>query len=357
LLYLAAVLDGRSAWFFEPAHWARWDSGIYLTIAGHGYSLVHCTGSLYPPHSWCGTTGWAPLYPLLMAGLGQLGLSLAGAGVVLAALFAFLSLQALWILIGPAWNVSRLCCLALAACFPGMVYYYALYPISLITFLSVVCLILFIRRQYVAAGLVGALCAWAFASGPLIAGILLVSAVLVDRGPQFWRVIVQTTGVALGGFLALLLATQILVGNWQGYLMTQTKYSNGLHDPFATFATAFTGGTPAKYILLSPNPAYDHVIPQAQTALVAALVIGIAVWTFRQPVSRSSWVILAYTGIIWLAPFVDGSTLARYRIEALLVPCVALCTRLPRVVLVVLVGTSAVIGVGMATLYSQSILF
>ncbi len=70
----------------------------------------------------------------------------------------------------------------------GAIYYYALFPISLLTFLSVVCLILFIRRQYLLAGLVGALCAWAFATGPLIGVVLLVSAVFVARGQDFWRV-------------------------------------------------------------------------------------------------------------------------------------------------------------------------
>ena len=35
-----------------------------------------------------------------------------------------------------------------AACFPGRSIAAALYPISLITFATVVCLILFIRRRY-----------------------------------------------------------------------------------------------------------------------------------------------------------------------------------------------------------------
>ena len=108
--------------------------------------------------------------------------------MVLSFLFAYLTLQALWVLIGPAWSFSPLCCLAFAACFPGMIYYYALFPISLLTFLSVLCLILFIRRHYLLAGLVGALCAWAFATGPLIGVVLLASAVLVARGRDFWRV-------------------------------------------------------------------------------------------------------------------------------------------------------------------------
>jgi hypothetical protein len=246
----------------------------------------------------------------------------------------------------------------LAACFPGAIYYYALYPVSLVTFLTVVCLILFIRGRYWQAGCAGALCAWAFATGPLIIGVLFLAALIVERGPRFWRVVAQSAGIALAGFLALLVAVQLDVGNWEGYLLTQSKYANGLHNLMATFVGAFSGGAPAKYPLLDPNPAYNYVVPQAQTAFVAALVIGLVTLTLlRRPVRRSDAVILIYTCVVWIAPFVDGSTLARYRIEALLVPCVALCTRLPRAVLVGLVGTSAVLAVGLAALFSRNVLF
>ena len=100
------------------------------------------------------------------------------------------------------------------------------------------------------------------------------------------------------------------------------------------------------------------MIPQAQTAFVAVLVIGLVAWAFtHRPLHRADLVILCYTVVVWLVPFVDGSTLARYRIEALLVPCVDLCTRLPRAVQVALVATSAVLAVGLAILFSESVLF
>jgi len=357
LLFLTAILDGRARWFLLPAHWARFDSGLYLQIAAHGYSFNHCIGTQYPPGSWCGSAGWAPLYPGLMSSLGHLGLSLPVAGMVLSFVFAYLTLQAVWILIGPSRNFSSLCCLALAACFPGMVYYYALFPVSLLTFLTVVCLILFIRRHYLLAGVAGALCAWAFATGPLVAIVLLIAAVLVDRGRDFWRRAALSAGVAGAGFVALLFVWQWWVGDWRAYFKTSAKYGDGLHNPVMTFVTAFTGGTPAKYPLQDPNMGYNHVAVQAQTAFVAALVIGLVVWTLlHRPVSRAAWVILSYTVVIWLVPLVAGASLSRYRIEALLLPCVALCTRLPRVVLVALVGTSAVLAVGLASLFSGNLI-
>lgn len=354
LLLVAAIRDGSTGDFLSPSHWARFDSGIYLEIAAHGLILTKCSGSLYPPHSACGTVGFAPLYPALIAALGHLGLSLPVAGMVLAIVFAYLTLQAMWVLIGPSWSFSSLCCLAFAACFPGMVYYYALFPVSLLAFLSIVCLLLYIRRHYLLAGLVGALCAWSFAIGPLVGVVLLIAALIVDRGPGFWRVAVRSAGVAFAGFAVWLLVNQLWVGDWRAYFRSQSKYANGLHDPISTFVTSFTGGPAAPYPLQDPNSGYDYLIPKAQTAFIAALVIGLIVWTLRRrPVSRMEWVIVTYTAVFWLLPLVDGASLGRYRMEALLVPCAVLCTRLPRVLQVALVGTAAVLAVGLATLFTR----
>jgi len=355
LLLTAALIDGRARYFLEPAHWARYDSGIYLRIAVHGYNLTPCAGPAYPPHSWCGTAGWAPLYPGLIAFFGHLGLSLPVAGMLLTMAFAYGTLQALWVLIGPAWSFERLSCLALGACFPGMVYLYAIFPVSLLTLLSVLCLLCFVRRRFLLAGCMGALAAWAFATGPLLALVLLVAALLVERGPDLWRVVARTAGVVAAGFVALLLLYQVWVGDWRAYFMTSAKYGDGLHDPVATFVTSFTGRPLALYALQDPNAGYQHLVPKLQTAFVAALVIGLVVWTLRRrPVARFDRVLLSYTVVVWIVPLLAGASLSRYRMEALLLPSAALCTRLPRVVLVPLVAVSAVLAIGLAVLFTRS---
>jgi hypothetical protein len=188
-----------------------------------------------------------------------------------------------------------------------------------------------------------------------VAAVLLVAALLVERGPRLWRVVVESAGVALAGFGLFLLYDQWQVGDWKATVQVQSAFANGLHDPVVTFLDAFTGGPTAKYIIQSANPGYDYTIPKAQTAFVALLVIGLAVWTlWRRPVGRMEWVLLSYTVIVWVLPLVDGPTLSRYRMEALLVPCVALCTRLPKPVLVVLLGTSVWLALGLAPLFTAS---
>ena len=147
-------------------------------------------------------------------------------------------------------------------------------------------------------------------------------------------------------------------GGLGDYFRTQAKYDNGLHDPVTTFLMAFTGGPKAKYPLQDPNPGYQHFIPQAQTAFIAALVIGLIVWTlWRRPVCRCR------LGAPRLhRRFLDRAAHRRPVPGALpnggaAVPCVALCTGLPRVVQVALVGIAALLAVGLAQLFTQYLIY
>ena len=152
-------------------------------------------------------------------------------------------------------------------------------------------------------------------------------------------------------------ANRLWSGSWTAYFASQSKYGNGLHDPIATFVQAFTGAPSARYEVANPNVAYHYLIPRVQTVFVALLVVSLVGWTlWRRPVDRSSWVILAYTVVVWVAPLVDGPTLGRYRLEALVVPCAALCTRLPKLVQVALLGTAVWLAIGLTGLFNSSIL-
>ena len=230
-----------------------------------------------------------------------------------------------------------------------MVYYYALFPVSLLTFLSIVCLLLFIRRHYLWAGIVGALCGWSFAIGPLIGVALLVAA--VDR--RSWTGLLahrrEEAGVTFAGF-ALWLFTNQWVGDWRAYFMGQAKYANGLHDPISVFITAFTGGSSAAFRYRSQSR-LRLSDPEGTVSIrrrAGHRPRGVDFATMAGDEDRVGSPEL-HRGVLALAADRRAS-LSRYRMEALLVPSVALCTRWPRVVQVVLVGISTVLAVGLTTL-------
>ena len=97
-LYWAAAAHNGFNYFLVRTH-ARWDSGNYLNIARHGYTLLRCVPKPTSPFTaadWCGTAGWFPLYPLGMRLLGPLGLPYPRAGLLITELFALGSLVLVW---------------------------------------------------------------------------------------------------------------------------------------------------------------------------------------------------------------------------------------------------------------------
>src|SRR3954468_9910273 len=71
---------------FSSPTWSRWDSGLYVDIAEHGYTLFRCA----PPNGadWCGNAGWFPAYPWLLRALTLVGLPLLQTAACVAWLFS-----------------------------------------------------------------------------------------------------------------------------------------------------------------------------------------------------------------------------------------------------------------------------
>src|SRR5437868_7386667 len=85
----ACVWAGASPWDAKP--WTHGDSGLYLDIARHGYTLYRCGAD------WCGNAGWFPALPWLTAGLHSVtGLSYVAAAVGVAWAFHAGTLVLLW---------------------------------------------------------------------------------------------------------------------------------------------------------------------------------------------------------------------------------------------------------------------
>jgi hypothetical protein len=346
--------------FFGPGRWIHWDSHQYLGLAARHYRLHRCHDNTFPPHSFCGNAGWLPLYPGLIHLFGGLGTPLRWAGKYLAEAFALGTLVLAWMLIGPSWSARSLLALALAAVFPGQVYFFAVFPVSLVAFLSLAFLLLLAGRRYVLAGLAGAAAPWAYPTGFLLAGVAVVYTAIADRGRSFadWlERVLPSAGIAALGAMALLLAYQVWTRAWNAYFLVQAKYGNGFHDPIATFLASFTGGAPARYAIQRANRGYAYLPARAQTVLVAALILTLVVaaliW-WRTSLTRADWAVLCYSVIVWLFPLTQSIAVSRYRSEALLVPCVALVRRLPVVIQIPLVVAAALIAFGMAGLFFQA---
>ena len=358
--YAAAVHSGFAAGFFGPGRWIHHDSHEYLAIAVQRYTLLRCHKRTIPPHSYCGDAGWLPLYPKLIGLFGRLGAPLPWAGKYLAEAFALGTYVLTWLLIGPSWSARRLLALTLAAVFPGQVYLFAVFPISLVAFLSVAFLLLLARRRYLLAGLAGAAAPWAYPAGFLLAGVAVAYTAIVDRGRSFagWlERVLPSAGVAALGIAALLLAYQVWTHAWNAYFLVQAKYGNGFHDPVAIFLASFTGGAPVRYAIQGPNGGYRYLPAKAQTVLVAALVLTLvaaSLTKWRTSLTRTDWAVLCYTVLVWLFPLTQSIAVSRYRSEALLIPAVALVRRLPAAVQIPLVAVAVCIAFGMAELFFQA---
>jgi hypothetical protein len=100
-LYWAAADRQGFDYLLVRTH-ARWDSGNYLNIATHGYTLAHCVPRPTSPFTsgdWCGTVGWFPLYPLGMAARERW----TAAGLAGAASAAAYQTGVLLAAVGPIW--------------------------------------------------------------------------------------------------------------------------------------------------------------------------------------------------------------------------------------------------------------
>jgi len=358
--YAAAAHVGLASGFFGPGRWIHWDSHHYLALATRHYTLRHCHKRTIPPHSYCGNAGWLPLYPQLIHLFGGLGVPKPWAGKTLAEACALGTLFLAWLLIGPSWSAPSLLALALAAVFPGQVYLFAVFPVSLAVFLSLAFLLFLARRRYVLAGLAGAAAAWAYPTGFLLAGVAVAYTAIADRGRSFadWlERMLPSAGIAALGFTGLLFAYQIWTHAWNAYFLVQAKYGNGIHDPAATFLASLTRGPHVAYPIQQLNVGYKYLPAKAETVLVAALVVTLvaaSLTRWRTSLTRTDWVVLCYTVLVWLFPLTQSIAVSRYRSDALVMPAVVLVRRLPLVVQILLVLAAAWIAFGMGALFFQA---
>jgi hypothetical protein len=323
----AAVATGH-----DPLHattWARWDSVYYEGIARHGYQVHRCAPweGMNERQQWCGNTAWFPAYPLLLAAAAAVGLPLQASGVVISWLAALATLVLVW-----RWFVPRqLAPLACAALAPGVVYLYAVFPLSLLTLAGAVFLRFLDRRPWAAAA-AGAVAALAYPLGMALVPIVAVVSAVRHRRPARAAVL---AGPAVVAGLLLVLVQRLQTGSWTAYADVAGAYG-GLHDPLTSITDLLT------VLRDSSNPFAYALAPNWQFVLVTVLLAAATVAAVRR---RHDVGVVAWCIGAWFVPLIQSGQ-SVWRSEAALVLLSPLLLALPR--RLVWAATVALAAVGFA---------
>lgn len=195
---------------FSPEQWLRWDSGNYLSIATHGYSVRETE------YGFQGNTGWFPGYSWVVGAFAATGLNAHWAAVYLSFLFFVGMLLVLWNFVLKAeLSFRNVLCLILATFFPGNVYYQAGFPISLFTLLVLILIICLSRERWVTAAAAGGGAAMAYTTGCLLAPVTTVWALLFHGASLLRRrkiIIFLPPLFVTAGFVVVLVVQDLSTG-------------------------------------------------------------------------------------------------------------------------------------------------
>jgi len=323
ILWAAARRDRFDFW--DAGSWVRYDSEHYLAIARAGYELQRCAAdSAYGADAWCGNTGWLPGYPAAIGAVQKLGIAGPVAGVLLSALchLVMLVLLASWWRDASPWRVGL--ALAVVALAPGQVYHHAVFPVSLFALLAVAAMGAAVHGRARTAGLLGALAAFSYSTGFLLAPVLALGILWHEsRSARSYHRAAWVSGLTACGFGAALAVQWLAVGQWDAFFKVQAKYGHGWHWP---------GGPVAFAVSAVSSDLRDWIA--WQTILVAGLMLALIValatrWLKPQGPERF---LAVFAGFYWLFPLVVGGRLSLYRAESLLLPALVMTRRLPVVV-------------------------
>jgi hypothetical protein len=348
---------------FDPATFNHWDADQYLSIAEHGYHAspqCHIT----PAFPLCGNVTWFPGYPGLIRVLASTHIGYPAAALAIAWICWYLTLLMVWILSAdkakPGGTPRRIACLALAAVFPGQVYFAALFPISLVTFAVLLCIWLATRtslatratvvRTSVAGVVAGLAYPLAFAAAPA----LLVGA-LVTRNRHARTAMLAGAASVVAGFGLVLAYAQLRVGMWNAYFITeQHEYGVGAHNPLTLLLARY-------HQHLHPSSSWFRTVTEqgALATLLVAVAIVVTIPVLKRAGRAADLTDLALLGtafLAWLIPYVGAGGLSIYRSEACLIVLVPLLRRLPVWVIAATACAAAVIAYNMAPLFFSNAL-
>lgn len=341
---------------FATSTWARFDSFLYLAIARDGYSLVRCDASSgFPSGTWCGTAGWFPLYPALVALGAKARVPPELAALVWSAAFDVGTLVLVWRgFLGSVANARNLALLLFAAAFPGFVYRHAVFPISAALFFATATLLCLERRRIALGAGAAFLLQLAHSAVAPLAVVWAIGAFVSGAGESRRTRVLRALalgGASVAGYAAVQLVMRVTTGHWDAYFRVAGKYGLGLHNPFATawwwLHISFSG-------LARTHPAV--AVQLVLVVVIVALLLRetILAWRSADPDRARLLTLALFVLAIWPLPFLLGNGVSIYRADALLMPAVLGFGRLPRWAIVVLAAASLGVGAWLGDAFFRS---
>jgi len=251
-------------------------------------------------------------------------------GVLISAGFTLAGLTLLWnAFLGPELTARGLLTLALAALFPGHVYYAAVFPISMCVFFQMLAIKLYDSERFLLAGIAGCIAAFTYSTGFFLAFVFGLHLLVWHRNEGFGRLSVNVllaAGLTFAGFLAVILVQRMQVGVWNAYQLVQAKYHYAFTLPWIPLVAQVHGS-------FRPNAML------ARQASFVLVMVGLLLWAaFKSPRSLLDSLLAIYALTYWLVPLMLGpGYVAVVRAESMLLPMIPLARKLPVAVLVVLV--------------------
>lgn len=275
LAYLSINPAGSASGFTSAM--CVWDCYWYGDIAQHGYQSHPEVLNFGGP---AGIANWAffPLYPLLIGGIQRLvpvPASLLGAIVS-----PLLTLGAAW-LSRPLFAEDRRGYFLFAAfllCGPFSFYFSTLYSESLFLLLTILAFVQLGRRNYLAAGLLGALLSATRVVGVLFVFSMLAEA-LIELARRPWREGLRRPDIALGvvlaplGFFAFSAWLYFVTGDALAFVHIQRGWDREPVGPVIAVWAALT----------APGGQVRDALPLGIAAVVGLALCGVLAWRRELP--------------------------------------------------------------------------
>ncbi len=334
--------------FSASKTWSRWDSSYYLQIADHGYTLARC----HQTGGWCGNTAWLPAYPWLVGGLGHLGLPLAPTALAVAWLFGFGTLLLVWTALPEPRRRGSLVAIGYAAVAPGVVYSYAVFPLSFLTFCTAAFLLFLSRGRHALGGIAAGVAALSYPLGVVAApvGAIWLS---TDRSLRPRERLSAAAVVLLPTVAALVLFVtdqRVETGYWNAFFLAQRYWQHHLRDPFAAALDAARGLDHGRLL-----QSY-HAIG-LQTLLVTFVLVCVLVELIarHRTATRLDWLVALWAIATWVMALVQTGV-SIWRGEAALLPIAILVRRLPAALAISITLAAFLVMLAITRLYLVNLL-